>query len=79
MTPGYSSAAGTTAAEFAISRRGPQAGNGCIEYHWKPGTTTPEGSSGLRRLFEPTETVYVRFFIKLSQGWGWTGAPIIPT
>ena len=30
---------------FAISRQGPHAGNGCIEYHWKPGTTTPGGFS----------------------------------
>jgi predicted amidohydrolase len=62
---------------IAISRRGPQAGNGCIEYHWKPGTTTPEGSA-LRRLFEPTDTVYVRFFIKLSPGWGWTNRSYHP-
>jgi predicted amidohydrolase len=62
---------------FAISRRAPHAGNGCIEYHWTPGTTTPEGSA-LRRLFEPTETVYVRFFIKLSPGWGWTGRSYHP-
>src|SRR3954451_20386234 len=34
---------------IAISRRGPHAGGGCIEYHWKPGTTTPDGSA-LRRL-----------------------------
>ena len=63
---------------FAISREGAQAGGGCIEYHWKPGTTTPERSSALRRLFEPTETVYVRFFIKLSPGWGWTGRSYHP-
>ena len=62
---------------ITISRRGPQAGNGCIEYHWKPGTTTPEGSA-LRRLFEPTDTVYVRFFIKLSPGWSWTGRSYHP-
>src|ERR1700712_4075731 len=35
---------------FSISREGARAGGGCIEYRWKPGTTTPERSSGLRRL-----------------------------
>ncbi len=63
---------------FAISREGTRAGDGCIAYHWKPGTTTPEGSSALRRLFEPTDTVYLRFYIKLSQGWGWTGRSYHP-
>src|SRR5262245_54995756 len=28
-------------------------GEGCIEYHWKPGATTPERSSSLRRMFDP--------------------------
>src|SRR5262249_48303074 len=44
---------------FAIDRECARGGDGCIAYHWKPGTTTPEGSSTLRRLFEPTDTVYV--------------------
>ena len=35
-------------------------------------------SSALRRLFEPTDTVYVRFSIKLSPGWGWTGRSYHP-
>ena len=38
----------------------------------------PEGSSALRRQFEPTDTVYVRFFLRLSKGWGWTGRPYHP-
>jgi predicted amidohydrolase len=63
---------------FVIDREGARAGDGCIAYHWKPGATTPEGSSTLRRLFEPTETVYLRFFIRLSQGWGWTGQSYHP-
>ena len=63
---------------FAISREGTRAGGGCIEYRWKSGTTTPERSSGLRRPFEPTDTVYLRFYIKLSPGWGWTGRSYHP-
>jgi predicted amidohydrolase len=63
---------------FAIDRKGARGGSGCIAYHWRQGTTTPEGSSALRRLFEPTDSVYVRFFIRLSKGWGWTGRSYHP-
>ena len=54
------------------------AGSGCIEYHWKPKTTSPDTSSGVRRLFEPTDTVYLRFHIRLSKGWSWTGRSYHP-
>jgi hypothetical protein len=57
---------------FAISDAEPHAGKGCIEYAWKADTTTPASSSGVRRLFEPTDTVYLRFFIRLSKNWSWT-------
>jgi predicted amidohydrolase len=63
---------------FAIAREGTRAGGGCMQYQWKPGTTTPERSTSLRRLFEPTDTVYLRFYIKLSRGWGWTGRTYHP-
>ena len=61
--------------KFAISGSGPLAGEGCIEYRWKRDTTSPDSSSGIRRLFEPSDVVYVRFWIKLSEGWSWTGRP----
>jgi hypothetical protein len=63
---------------FTISRADAFAGGGCIAYHWKTGATTSESSSGLRRLFEPTETVHVRFYIKLSKNWSWTGRSYHP-
>ncbi len=53
-------------------------GKGCLEFHWPPGATTPDTSSGVRRLFDPTETVYLSFQIKLSKGWAWTGKPYHP-
>ena len=56
---------------FEISPRNPP-GAGCIEYHWKSGGTSP-GSATVRRLFEPSESVYVRFYIRLSENFGWTG------
>jgi hypothetical protein len=53
-------------------------GKGCIEYEWADGTSQPQGSSGMRRLFEPTDEVYIRYYIKLSKNWGWTGRDYHP-
>jgi hypothetical protein len=63
---------------FAISQAEPYAGNGCLEYRWEDRGTTPVSSSGLRHLFEPAEVVYLRCYIRLSSGWGWTGRPYHP-
>jgi predicted amidohydrolase len=60
-----------------ISKIGARTG-GCIEYDWKAATTTPDGSSGLRRQFAPTDSVYVRFYLKLSPGWSWSGRSYHP-
>src|SRR5262249_53186756 len=38
------------------------AGRGCIEYEWLSGDLRASGSSGVRRLFEPTDEVYLRFY-----------------
>ncbi len=58
---------------FRISQTGSHAGAGCLEYEWKTGGTTPASSSGIRRLFPATDTVYLRCYLKLSKGFGWTG------
>jgi hypothetical protein len=63
---------------FTISGKDTQAGPGCIEYHWERGTTTPATTSVARRLFPPTESVYLRFYLRLSPGWGWTGRTYHP-
>lgn len=52
---------------------GAREGKGCIEYEWTDGRSNVQGSSPVRHLFEPTEEVAVRFFLKLSKGWGWSG------
>jgi hypothetical protein len=49
------------------------AGKGCIEYEWTDATSPVQGSSPVRRLFEPTGEVAIRFYLKLSKGWGWSG------
>ncbi|MDP2983846.1 MAG: hypothetical protein Q8O92_11015 [Candidatus Latescibacter sp.] len=64
--------------KFSISGKDPYLGKGCIEYGWMTGSTTPSSSSGIRRLFEPTEKIYLRFYLKLSKGWGWTGRSYHP-
>lgn len=59
--------------KFAISKTQPFAGQGCIEYTWKAKTTNPSSSSGIRHLFEPSDTVFLRCYLRLSKGWGWSG------
>jgi hypothetical protein len=54
------------------------AGEGSVEFHFRENTTSPDSTDGLRRLFEPTDRVYLRFHMKLSKGWGWTGRPYHP-
>jgi hypothetical protein len=49
------------------------AGSGCIEYEWTGQDSKVQGSSAVRRLFEPTDEVALRYYIKLSEGWGWSG------
>jgi hypothetical protein len=51
---------------------------GCIEYEWAEGDSQPRGLAAMRRLFEPREEVYVRFYLKLSPGWDWTGRSYHP-
>ncbi len=62
--------------KFSIARDGALKGDVCIAFHWKA-DKTPD-FAGSRHLFEPAETVYLRCYIKLSKGWGWTGKPFHP-
>ena len=50
-----------------------KAGKGCIEYEWPDRESKVQGSSAVRRLFEPTEEISIRFYLRLSKGWGWSG------
>jgi hypothetical protein len=63
---------------FKISRTQPYAGRGSIEYGWKARTTNPATSSGIRHLFTASDTVYLRLYLKLSPGWGWSGVGYHP-
>ena len=53
--------------------RDARAGKGCIEYEWTARNSKSSGSAGMRHLFKPTDEVYIRFYLKLSKGWGWSG------
>lgn len=57
---------------------GAAAGKGCLEYEWTRPDAGVSGSSPMRRLFEPTEEVYLRFYLKLSKDWGWSGRNFHP-
>jgi len=63
---------------FAISADRAFEGAGSLEYRWRAGATNPHNSSGVRRLFDPSESVYLRFRIRLSENWGWTGRDYHP-
>jgi hypothetical protein len=54
------------------------AGKGCLEYEWTDNQSPVRGSSGIRHLFEPTDEVAIRFYLKLSKGWGWSGQDYHP-
>lgn len=53
-----------------------RAGAGCGAFRWKA-DKSPDFSAW-RRLFEPTETVHLRAYVRLSKGWGWSGRPYHP-
>jgi len=57
---------------------GAAAGKGCIEYEWVDLKSRVSGSAPIRRLFEPTDDVYIRFYLRLSKGWGWSGKTYHP-
>jgi len=59
--------------KFTIAEKDPYAGRGSIEYGWIEKGGRQVVSSAVRRLFTPTGTVYLRFYIRLSPGWGWSG------
>ncbi len=63
---------------FKIVSRGAYAGKGCVEYRWKDMATNAHTSSGIRHSFKATDEVYIRFYIRLSSDWGWSGRPYHP-
>jgi hypothetical protein len=54
------------------------AGRGCLEYRWKDKATKPHTSSGARHPLKATDELFIRYYIKLSEDWDWTGRPYHP-
>lgn len=50
----------------------------CIEYEWTDAGGTVTGSSAKRHLFEPTDDIFIRYYLRLSKGWGWSGRSYHP-
>ena len=63
---------------FKIVSDGAYAGNGCIEYRWQDKATKPYTSSGVRHPLTATDELYIRYYIRLSANWGWSGRPYHP-
>ncbi len=57
--------------EVRISSNGKS--GSCIEYEWTDAGGTVTGSSAKRHLFEPTDEIFIRYYLRLSKGWGWSG------
>ncbi|MBI1325923.1 hypothetical protein GC170_22410 [bacterium] len=53
-------------------------GKKSLRYRFEAGQILPADSEGVRRKFEPVESVYVSFRMKLSSNWKWTGRPYGP-
>lgn len=48
-------------------------GKGCIEYEWVHNNQKVQGSSSQRHLFKPVDAIYIRFYLRLSRDWEWSG------
>ena len=55
-----------------------RAGNGCLQYEWPDRKSAAIGSSPVRHSLEPTDEVFLRFYLRLSKGWGWSGKGFHP-
>jgi len=53
-------------------------GAGCIEYEWQRDVQIAQGSSAQRHLFKPSREVYIRYYLRLSGGWQWSGVNYHP-
>jgi hypothetical protein len=51
---------------------------GSAEYHWLKGSTAPTTGGAMRKLFAPTDSVYIDFWIKYSPGYTGSDQPYHP-
>lgn len=51
---------------------------GSAEFHWAKGATAPESGGAMRKLFTPSDAVYVDFWVKYSSGYIGSDQPYHP-
>jgi hypothetical protein len=56
-----------------VARERQATGDACIEYEWSARGAGVSGSAPVRHLVPPVDQLYVRFDLRLSEGWGWSG------
>ena len=66
-----------TAASISTSNTIPGS-SGSLEFAWPTGAVIPTNGGAKRKLFSPTESVYLRFYIKFSAGWQGSGVSYHP-
>lgn len=54
------------------------AGARCVEYRFRQGARTGESGGGIRHLFTPSDSIYVRFYVKHSANWVGSNKPYHP-
>ncbi|MBT6497267.1 MAG: hypothetical protein HOL01_22290 [Planctomycetaceae bacterium] len=64
--------------KFKIVSDGAYAGKGCIEYRWKDKARKPHTSSGVRHPLKATGELYIRYYLRLSADWDWSGRSYHP-
>ncbi|MDA1275988.1 MAG: hypothetical protein O2960_18385 [Verrucomicrobia bacterium] len=64
--------------QFKIVQDRAYAGKGCIEYRWKDNATNPYTSSGARHPIEAVDELFIRYYLRLSANWGWSGRSYHP-
>jgi hypothetical protein len=69
---GWYDAAGSA----TISTTEKRTGAGALQLHWTTGSTGPHGA--VRRVFTPTETLYVSYWVKYSSAYVGSGKPYHP-
>jgi gluconolactonase len=64
--------------KFKIVSEAAYAGRGCIEYRWNDEATVPHTSSGARHPLMATDELFIRYYIRLSEDWDWSGTSYHP-
>ena len=56
----------------------PHSGFGCVRFTWSPGNSLPDTGWAARRLFTPTDRVYIEYWVRFSSNWSGSGLVFNP-